>query len=86
MRLPKPIEGPRPKPPLCFWLVRDEDVSGVSGVGIIAEGVLFDTGKAVLAWRTAYRSVAVYDSIEDLIAIHGHEGKTHIAWLDAHYQ
>ncbi len=65
-----------------FTLVRDEDVSGVSGVGVVAQGCVFGTGKAVLAWVTEYRSVAFYDSIEELEAIHGHNGRTHIEWID----
>lgn len=65
-----------------FLLVRTEDVSGVSGVGTVAEGILFSTGKAVLAWVTRYRSVAIYDSIEELEAIHGHDGRTKIEWID----
>jgi hypothetical protein len=65
-----------------FYLVRKEDVSGVSGVGIVAEGILFGTGKAVLSWVTQYRSVAVYDSIDELEQIHGHDGRTVIEWLD----
>ena len=64
-----------------FHLVRIEDVSGISGTGIVAEGVLFSTGKCVLAWVTEYQSVAVYDSIEELEAIHGHNGRTKIEWL-----
>ena len=65
-----------------FHLVRTEDVSGVSGTGIVAEGIQFSTGKCVLAWVTKYISVAVYDSIEELEAIHGHDGRTKIVWCD----
>jgi len=66
-----------------FVLVRTEDVSGISGTGIVAEGILFSTGKAVLAWTTEYRSVAIYDSIGTLTAIHGHNGRTRIEWIDS---
>ena len=65
-----------------FLVVREEDVSGTSGTGIVAEGVLFSTGKAVIAWTTKYTSVAVYDSLAELEAIHGHEGRTTIEWVD----
>ncbi len=65
-----------------FTLVRREDVSGVSGTGIVAEGIVFSTGKVVLAWVTQYRSVAVYDSLAELEAIHGHDGRTAVEWLD----
>lgn len=65
-----------------FFLVRDEDVSGVSGTGTVAEGVAFSGGKCVLSWVTRYHSVAVYDSIEELEAIHGHDGRTRVSWVD----
>jgi hypothetical protein len=64
-----------------FKLYRDEDPSGVSGTGYVAEGVQFSSGKCVLAWTVAVQSVAVYDSMTDLVAIHGHDGKTHVRWL-----
>ena len=69
-----------------FHLVRQEDVSGVSGTGIVAEGIQFSTGKCVLAWVTQYRSVAVYDSIEELEAIHGHDGRTSVEWCNPERQ
>jgi hypothetical protein len=66
-----------------FHLVRDEDVSGVSGTGTVAEGVVFATGKVVLSWCSEYRSVTVFDTVRDLQTVHGHEGRTRIEWLDA---
>ena len=65
-----------------FILARTEDVSGISGTGTVAEGIMFSTGRAVLQWVTRLRSVAVYDSIEDVEAIHGHDGRTAIQWVD----
>ena len=65
-----------------FLLRRLEDESGVSGTGIVAEGAEFSTGKVVLNWITDVSSVAVYDSLEELIAIHGHDGKTIVVWID----
>ena len=65
-----------------FQLVREEDESGVSGIGIVAEGCQFTEGKCVLAWLTQHKSVAVYDSLQDLEAIHGHGGRTRVVWVD----
>lgn len=59
-----------------FVLVRDTDVSGVSGTGVVAEGVVFSDGRVALRWTSAYRSTAVYDSLEDAQAVHGHNGST----------
>jgi hypothetical protein len=65
-----------------FQLVRDHDVSGVSGTGQVAEGVEFTNGKAVLCWLSDKSSVALYESLEDLVAIHGHGGYSHVELID----
>ncbi len=70
----------------CFQMRRTEDETGVSGVGIVAEGVEFDNGKVALTWLAnplgrafpAVTSVAIYDRMDDVILIHGHGGKTTI--------
>lgn len=64
-----------------FELHRAEDVSGVSGTGIVAEGVQFSDGTCALRWTTQHKSTAIYSSIEDLVAIHDHNGATRVAWL-----
>ena len=63
-----------------FQLERSEDASGVSGIGIVAEGVIFKNGKCVLNWLTSLSSITIYDSIEILEKIHGHEGRTKIKY------
>lgn len=65
-----------------FVLQRDEDESGVSGTGLVAEGVVFWDGHAALRWRSNTRSTTLYDNISDLEGIHGHGGKTRIVWMD----
>ena len=65
-----------------FQLVRHEDVSGVSGTGIVAYGVECPNGKCLMTWNTQYASTASYDSLSDLTAIHTHEGKTEVVFLD----
>lgn len=61
-----------------FHLQRDVDATGVSGTGRVAQGIEFDNGKCALTWLTPHTSVAVYDSIEELMAIHGHDGSTRL--------
>lgn len=65
-----------------FKLLREEDESGISGTGVVAEGVVFSSGKCALGWlsgpKDAGRSVCVYDSIGDVERIHGHGGKTKV--------
>ncbi len=36
------------------------------------EGVVFSDGKVAIRWLTACRSVSVWDSMEDMLKIHGH--------------
>jgi hypothetical protein len=67
---------------LRFQLHRDEDETGVSGVGVVAEGVLFTDGVAAIRWLTEPTSTAIYRSIADVEHIHGHQGKTRIVFLD----
>lgn len=47
------------------------------------EGVLFSDGKVVLRWLTAKRSTSVWDSLDDMLAIHGHpEYGSELVWQD----
>lgn len=62
-----------------FHLIRDDDVSGVSGIGRVAEVVELENGKVVVGWLRGAKTVAVFDSLDDVIAVHGHEGST---WLE----
>lgn len=63
-----------------FHLQRSEDATGVSGVGKVAEGVVFSNGWCALTWLTENTSVAFYPSIETLEAIHGHHGNTAVVY------
>jgi hypothetical protein len=55
-----------------FTMSRDFDVSGVSGTGVVLEGVLFSTGVVVVHWLTPppRGSISVWDSIEQFLDIH----------------
>lgn len=64
-----------------FWLQRNIDVSGTSGTGLVAEGVVFSNGWCALHWLSPITSVAYYQSINELEAIHGHNGATEIVWV-----
>lgn len=63
-------------PPRTFRLLRLEDETGISGTGVVAEGCVFADGTAVVRWKTAHRSTTVYESAREVLAIHGHNGKT----------
>ncbi len=47
-----------------FLLDRKVDESGVSGSGIVAEGIEFGDGTVVLHWITQVRSTTVYKNME----------------------
>lgn len=66
-----------------FNLVRIRDVSGKSGVGVIAKGVEFEDGSVALRWVTEYPSTAVWDTVADMMAVHDHNGSTYVSWIDA---
>jgi hypothetical protein len=73
-----------PDHPRTFVLRRHQDISGVSGVGDVAWGVEFPDGTVVLRWNSAWpTSVVFFDrGIEAVRAVHGHDGRTVIHWLD----
>lgn len=61
-----------------FYLKRIEDVSGTSGTGIVARGVILPSGACVMEWLTFHSSICLYKNIEDVEKIHGHEGRTQV--------
>ena len=50
--------------------------------GRVADGVRFHDDSCVLHWNGAVRSTSVYASVEDCATVHGHDGATHLVWLD----
>lgn len=66
-----------------FDLYRLVDETGISGTGLVAQGVQFDDGTCALRWTTKHRSTALYDDIATVEAIHGHAGQTRIIWRSA---
>lgn len=71
-------DGPR-----MFVLQRDVDVTGVSGTGVVAEGIRFSDGRVAIRWVTGeHRSTVTWDDLTAVYAIHGHNGATSIEWLD----
>ena len=65
-----------------FVLSRSKDESGVSGTGIIAEGVQFTNGQVVIHWIPQLEAVNVYANAVVLEELHGHGGLTVVEWLD----
>jgi hypothetical protein len=66
-----------------FILERHEDVTGVSGTGIVAEGIMFTDGTAVIHWIAGeHHSTVVWPNISSVEIIHGHNGATELVWKD----
>jgi len=73
-----------------FVLRRDEDVTGLSGTGDVAEGVVFSDGTVVMRWKgpvehpwgTIEPTTVMHPHIENVEHLHGHNGSTHIEWVD----
>jgi len=66
-----------------FHLQREEDETGISGTGRVAEGVEFSDGRVAMRWQThggEHNSTVLWDDINSVVAIHGHNGKTQIVW------
>lgn len=68
--------------PRTFEMHRDIDESGVSGTGVVAEGCMFADGRIAVRWKTATASTTLFDSIDHVLKVHGHQGKTRIVWDD----
>lgn len=74
--------------PETFVVQRDEDVSGISGEGIVAEGVQFSDGWVVTHWldqppmNEPKTDVWHNKGAAPFRKIHGHGGSTRILWAD----
>jgi hypothetical protein len=70
--------------PRRFVLNRIEDETGVSGTGVVAWGVEFPDGVAVLRWNTPWPTSVVWHDrgMAAVDHVHGHNGKTEVMWLD----
>lgn len=68
----------------AFYLLRHTDVHSNSGVGVVAEGIIFDSGMCAMTWLTKYPTVTVFDKITTVKKLHGHEGLTEVVLEGKH--
>jgi hypothetical protein len=59
-----------------FQLHRQVDVTDVSGVGVVAEGVRLDNNTAVVRWLGDRPSYVLWPDYDHAVAVHGHHGLT----------
>lgn len=72
--------------PRLFLLRREEDVTGVSGTGDVASGIWWpDEDVVALRWHSEWPTSVVFHErgMESVEAIHGHNGRTLIVFLDS---
>lgn len=81
-RSPSPAAVEPAAQPRLFHLQRDRDVSGVSGTGRVANGVLWPDGTVSLRWIGERPSTVTWDRLADAEHVHGHGGATRIVWAD----
>jgi len=68
--------------PRRFHLQRTTDITGVSGTGRVADGVLWPDQTVSIHWRGDRPSTVIWPRLEDAEAVHGHGGATRIVWDD----
>lgn len=65
-----------------FYLLRHEDLHGHSGVGVVAVGVKLPSGKCVMEWLSREVTETIFESAEQIMRLHSHEGRTELVWGD----
>lgn len=71
-----------------FMMIRQYDVTGISGSGHVLDGVQFNNGKVVIAWNKGIAnasSIVVWDCFDDFYRVHiarHPENETIIIWED----
>lgn len=66
-----------------FLLRRMKDTSGVSGLGVVAEGIEWSNGRITLRWTSQMEAENSYGNAKVLVQLHGHGGDTVVEWIDA---
>ena len=69
---PKPPSKLAPQGITTFTVCRQEDETGVSGEGVVIEGVVLGTGQCIVHWLypTPRGGIAIFDSMEDFLKVH----------------
>ncbi|MDB4278934.1 hypothetical protein N9917_04970 [Deltaproteobacteria bacterium] len=62
-----------------FILLRVEDVSGSSGTGVVARGVVNDNGWTVVFFADSFK---FFPTKEKMMEIHAHGSRTRFHWQD----
>ena len=72
-----------------FQMIRDTDVTGLSGTGVVAEVIEFSDGSVAMRWlqdgvsesnrdRGVRATTVMHESLASVQALHGHNGMSHL--------
>jgi hypothetical protein len=78
------VEGPKKQDPQSFRMIRNNDETGISGTGVVLEGIVFSNGKCAVTWLSDAPCVTVWDNFEQFRAKHidSHpDNNTEIEWM-----
>lgn len=64
-----------------FQLHRDRDITGFSGTGVVADGVVWPDGTVSMRWRGPVRTTVEAACLDDIRSVHGHDGATRVVVL-----
>ncbi|WP_240964348.1 hypothetical protein [Streptomyces sp. C1-2] len=68
--------------PRRFHLQRTTDITGVSGTGRVADGILWPDNTVSIRWCGDRPSTVTWERLADAEHVHGHGGHTRIVWDD----
>lgn len=69
---PHPPSKLAPRGIRTFTVARQQDETGVSGIGVVIEGVEYATGQVVIHWLLPRPrgGIAIFDSLNDFLKVH----------------
>ncbi|HUW48157.1 MAG TPA: hypothetical protein VMW36_05400 [Patescibacteria group bacterium] len=79
------IKGPKKSDPQPFIMVRNNDETGNSGIGVVVEGCVFSDGWVAYTWRSGLNTRVWAESFEAFRKLHidAHpENETEIIWFN----
>ena len=70
--MPKPPPKLAPRGISTFTVCRNYDETGVSGDGVVIEGVIMATGHCIIHWLypPPRGGIAIFDSLDDFLKVH----------------
>ena len=67
--------------PRIFNLVREVDSTGLSGTGIVAQGIQFDNGNVVVCWLLNISSIVLFENLEDFKSVSCSHSRSEVKFI-----